>query len=120
MVKRGPFVTEPGLWSEVGKVNTGPAFYCLNSKKLSSSGNMTCFMTVYRSVMCWFDPAQLCSQPALRSVQKVGWDRLTPDAGILGLSQGLWAKDWLLPRWEEPLDYCPLHYYLCPLRWGGL
>lgn len=43
MVKRGPFVKEPGLWSEVGKVDKGPAFYCLNSKKLLSSGNMTCF-----------------------------------------------------------------------------
>lgn len=43
MVKRGPFVKEPGLWSKVGKVDRGPAFYCLNSKKLPSSGNMTCF-----------------------------------------------------------------------------
>lgn len=87
MVKRGPFVGEPGLWSEMGRRTREPALDCLISSELSVSlWEHDLFCCQHIEVSCT-GVTQL-SFAHNWSVLKVKWPRLTMDGGAQGLSQG--------------------------------
>lgn len=76
---------------------------------LSPFGNVTCLVTCAGVTQLNF-----AHNPTPSLHLKVKWPRLTMDGVAQGLSWGLWAKDWILPRWEKPLGYYPLRCLCLP------